>query len=919
MVADPTYGNVALMTYNMDGTAMYGVIQTPGAPVVVKSTDHGRTWKSVTPAVNPFGGAGFIMDIEVSSMYPNHVYVTDGFDIFKTEDGGTTWVLLSNLFTSLPTATGWIASIDVGYLGTNPYIFAGTSTWGGLTGGVYVAAEAVYGMPWSDMLVGTDRAVALPGADVTEVVVDPAFGTTQMVMAVVNIGPGGIVITSKYAGQQWAQTAADVPVPAVGPVLGSDLFLPSTFSSSVASANMQVFLGFFDMAASGDVFLCIFGNPTSVAFDLNVAGPASVFQCTGLDGAGTWMLAAGETAAAPGVPAVYRSTNGGSNWQAALKAPTGGAGPSGFTDMSVLITDAATGEAIASTFGAGSGIYLTQNFGVTWNGMSLLNVVVGTIQDIAFYDGLVCVLDGAYLWRHDGSQWLLMAATAADCINVAPDGTIFTSVFGGAAALMFSSDAGDTWATQVSSLPGGALWNAKAALDASTLVAADQAGGVYTTSNNGVIWFTRTNPGGVIDRFAVNGDMVLAGTAVGEVLYSADKGVTWTKLGTPGTGSMYVAFAMEDGVYYATDMGGGMAWRYDSNATTPAFQQVDNVAGAGASVAGAAVVSGVGIAAGAGGPGGMIYAMDADGGVTRHKCPAGQAPANVASELIASQDIADTWMGMWVTDGSKLWSVNVTDNKIYTYTDTLAVFGTGATITYTQTSATVTWDAIPNATGYRVTWGTASIGRGTGGIFFSQAHASNVGSVDLGNVTTYTIAGLAPATTYYVRIWGLLPVSTFHINGDREFATLPGTPVYTPNLMPPDGAFNVPTTVAFAWDPVPGATSYEWQLATDSGYANIIATESPTVPHLVYGPLDYSTSFFWRVRAVTDAGTSPWVASVFSTEEAADPPVTVTQTSTTTTEVTEEITPMYIWVIIIIGAILTIAVIVLIVRTRRVV
>jgi hypothetical protein len=461
-------------------------------------------------------------------------------------------------------------------------------------------------------------------------------------------------------------------------------------------------------------------------------------------------------------------------------------------------------------------------------------------------------------------------------------------------------------------------------LSSTNLVAANDLGEIFTTTNNGVLWFEREDGlAGTPVAYDTFGDSteILLGTDAGEVWWSGDSGMTWDDLDFGGTGSVFPVFGTkygDDAFIYATDSAGGV---FQTDATDPDWEAIDVAYGgasapSGASTAEAAVVAGAGIGAGTGGPQGMIYATDSsEDDVMRFKCRETQTVAQ--AEVIDGPGTADI-DGMWVTPGSNVLWVIADGTEIWTYTDVLGVFGSGVAVTYTTASATITWDALDEVDTYRVTLGTAAIGGGTGGVHGSQDHVNAFATIETDD-TTATFIGLTPATTYYVKVWGILPVSTFHFQGESSFATLPSAPVYTPNLMPPDGAYNVPTTVAFAWDPVSGATSYEWQLATDSGYTNIIATMSPTVPHLVYGPLDNSTSFFWRVRAVTDAGTSSWVSSVFSTEEAADPPVTVTQTSTTTTEVTEEITPMYIWVIIIIGAILTIAVIILIVRTRRVV
>jgi hypothetical protein len=178
----------------------------------------------------------------------------------------------------------------------------------------------------------------------------------------------------------------------------------------------------------------------------------------------------------------------------------------------------------------------------------------------------------------------------------------------------------------------------------------------------------------------------------------------------------------------------------------------------------------------------------------------------------------------------------------------------------------------------------------------------------------------------------------------------------------------------FTWEKISSAVSYNFQLSANNTFTTLIDSASVTVSGYTYAGdgLAYDTDYYWRVQAVAADGTkSAWSSapfnafipsssgapSVFHTmmdpEDYADS-LTVTQTQTTTnvtttntsvvytipvpeftitytqpastvTTITNEIvipdtkTPVYIWAIVAVGALLTIAVIVLIIRTRRVV
>jgi hypothetical protein len=153
---------------------------------------------------------------------------------------------------------------------------------------------------------------------------------------------------------------------------------------------------------------------------------------------------------------------------------------------------------------------------------------------------------------------------------------------------------------------------------------------------------------------------------------------------------------------------------------------------------------------------------------------------------------------------------------------------------------------------------------------------------------------------------------------------------------PTVGAYDISINPTFTWGAVLGADHYEVAISEDPSFTIVD-------PYLVDDPfmkldtaLTYDTTYYWRVRGVLDAaGTAftPWATGIFTTESEAmdaggdgitittpEPEVTVTVPETPAPEITvEQSIPTYmLWIIVIVGAILVIALIVLIVRTRRV-
>jgi hypothetical protein len=207
---------------------------------------------------------------------------------------------------------------------------------------------------------------------------------------------------------------------------------------------------------------------------------------------------------------------------------------------------------------------------------------------------------------------------------------------------------------------------------------------------------------------------------------------------------------------------------------------------------------------------------------------------------------------------------------------------------------------------------------------------------------TYAQADFMPNKTYYwrVRVNGtdfgptLSPWSTtrsFSVEGEMPFA------ITTPEI----GATGVSLTPTLGWTEYPGALSYEVALAEDPTFAVLdISHSADTTFYKIEEVLPYATTFYWRVRGVTGEADprakvqirpgGPWASGVFTTmAEPVEPtpPVVIEPTPPSEIQIVEvpvqappAAIPAYLlWTIIGIGAVLVIALIVLIVRTRRVV
>jgi hypothetical protein len=172
-----------------------------------------------------------------------------------------------------------------------------------------------------------------------------------------------------------------------------------------------------------------------------------------------------------------------------------------------------------------------------------------------------------------------------------------------------------------------------------------------------------------------------------------------------------------------------------------------------------------------------------------------------------------------------------------------------------------------------------------------------------------------------------------------SFTVEAGTPVEMPSvgptlLSPTPGDMAVPVRPGFAWTPMPGATTYQFILATDQALTKTVGGTPALVTSPNFGlsaDLTYDTTYWYAVK-VTVPTSSPQSIGSFHTmatpkaEVFTCPIDGLTFTTRAALEAhlaaahapVKPVTPAYIWAIVIIGAVLVITVIVLIVTTRRV-
>jgi hypothetical protein len=194
--------------------------------------------------------------------------------------------------------------------------------------------------------------------------------------------------------------------------------------------------------------------------------------------------------------------------------------------------------------------------------------------------------------------------------------------------------------------------------------------------------------------------------------------------------------------------------------------------------------------------------------------------------------------------------------------------------------------------------------------FVSAPSAEDLGLVRQA-VTTDTFAEFAELENEFTYFWRVRVVDPALSPWSEtwEFETKASTltsVVTAPSIAdgsPSPGATNVALRPTFSWGALGGVDYYELEVATDANFSDVVIDEE--TEGTAYTPdsdLEKDMTYFWRVRGCTDDGEcSDWSSTgVFTTGPEVQPG-----------------TPAWVWVVIVIGAILAIVVVVLIVRTRR--
>ncbi len=939
-----------------NGRKMFSYDDT--AQVLYTSDNFGVTWRS--SGIGSGLPASALVALVISPDYDNDstIVAASATTVYRSINNGESFGEVGTTALQALLATNNITSLDVSpwYLGGTAILVGDSDA--GQAGGVSLFTTS--SLTWADQSVGSYDAIA--------VAFSPNHMQDAQILALVN-GATDTLLRAKFGGDSWAAGILDATINgATEPTQGVIAFADDYEWSS----NNRILVGIAGGAASAmDVYRVHGALPggTTLDYDLNVGGTGTGTEVNGVSVKGN-IAEADVLVSLVGSTSIKRAndpTTSTVTWRSSTKSPTG-------TSADPIVIWSPTGsDAFVATDGDGSAFQKSTDGGITWNQLALMDVsdlpTTGTpavaIIDSAVIDSNTMFIlmwetadnEGLFKTTNGGSTWeRVWYQDAMNALypspNYADDETLYIT----------SASSTRIWKTT----NGGSSFIGLTAPQNVTAMAVVDKDTYYTGGVDRNIYKVGRWQGGSLKgdsavSIAVADDgTIFIGTDDGGVLMSTNDGVTTSQVGLSqelGAGNDIIV-ALDPGyasnsAIYAGSLGDGTStiagvynWTIDSSSVWRLFDDgpgTDDL-----------TVVGMELSAD-----GVLYAASGstDIGIRRSVSPTGPTAIAADYESVITDLVTDTALvNVNVVSGSNmLYAVAEGDatnddattgpdafggygyeTRLITYEDILSIApvlsGPKDGTATPGTSVTLTWKAMtsPIRIYYQIDVATDS----------SFANITTDGDT-YGTAITFT--GLNPGTKYWWRVYADDTAGSRLTSKKSAYWTftpkLASTGTTSLTTAPAPGAIDVSLRPTFQWGAVASATSYEMEFADNPFFAN--ASVKKPLTHTTWTwdtDLEYSTTYYWRVRAVKSGrgiltNMSSWSEASFTTmgkpappaAPAAPPQITVQPAPPAPpAQVTIQpappsaVTPAVIWAIIIIGAVLVIAVIVLIVRTRRV-
>ncbi|MFC1995865.1 hypothetical protein ACFLVM_03230 [Chloroflexota bacterium] len=926
-------------SYASDST-VFVAVQTPaggaGTGIVYRSTDGGATWGQL--GVVTLGAAEIITCMDVSPDYDGTGVIAVGIaDIVDAAvpAGATTSVQVWGLGGVLSWTAYSTVAYDVTALEFSPnYPIDATIVVITSLANLQPVMRHIVGGVW-----GTIAAVNVGATAVSDMDFTIAGGNDNIIVA-------DIALPSDYNGTQPTLRRAYVSIADEAGLLAGAMTTTTSNIYRITNITAGTAIGGTSAWVSG-----------YLAYDGTYA---------------TGTLLAGTFGAAASTANVYRTTDPAGSvvfWYGATNAPSGVATAVGPNTWVIMDANYATSSLVyAGTAGDDSAWSKSIDGAVNWNETGLIDNggavgavnPIGTIGDVNLSpsyatDGTIFIITdnlsanaatdtSVWMSTDTGFTWTRVQAAnfAGAGVGVlamsdeyGTDGTCYAGDTG-TVNLLYSADNGNSWSARTINAAVGVTIVDMAAPNATDLYVADAVGGSVAKSlNSGWVWSgantQATGSAGNLISIAVDGSTVVVGDNQSSIFRSDDANATWLQVAWAFAAAANTFVAVDGDIVYGQRAASGAIWRWEEGVSSAWYNATTT-----ALVPAVALGGGITLA-----DDGTMYAIDptaaANQQVYRSNNPTwGPTPLPPTFEWIAGLGAAAAGAIDVAVGGSN--TVAITQGAtVQMFDDTLSAGSAGPMLDTPADEAALGG----------TNWAVLSVENQTGvtswDIWYTTDPTFTDGVTVIVQVPPATEAAGFTTVTDFPYYWKARATAGAPLRGawseSRVYYPQLVTAINAPATVSPVGltAVDVQLTPVFNWGALLYATGYELQVAKAASEADFAADKlvldltganalGPTTSYYLDTPLDYGSAYYWRVRAITGSTTTDWSATVGFTTMQKPPeppaPVVIEPTPPPVIEIPPApapITPGYIWGIIIIGAVLIIAVIVLIVRTRRVI
>lgn len=928
------------------------------------------------PSRDSPAGSSEIIALVLPDWRDSHtLYLATRHNIYRSADGGEHFGSLGGPPGSsglILTNSAVITSFGVVDNGRTRIVVAGTRDADpGDYGGVYLL-DSSRDVDWLDLRAG--GAAAGTKYDALAVAFSPNYASDRQIVALVT-DEFNTIVTAKFGGSKWGGTVGDAVLPGLAGTGGS-LAFPVDYDSDTSQDKYTHYFGLDVGGVTGGVYMVLGGEapvrstalpliPLVPVHSISVVGEISApVMVVGLANGNVISPLAGIAYTPPSVPPardacvaigglhgsgyfVYAGTSG-AGGGFARSVDTGAT----FARIAFINDDlnSIIDLAVSPIYDKDSTVYMitegrsgnrilwrTTNRGRNWD------AVLTEGQDITNIDGAAETV-GAF-----------------DQVALSPRFTADTAVYireSATGRIWRSTDNGFRFWILPLRVPTGGMIDSWAIVDNQTVLVGDSLGSFYKTTDAGLIWSRPVDTGlSGFSSMALSPDYtrdrtILAADIRGNVYLSADDGKTWRRpVPSPiglGAGTL-VAFSphySEDRTIYAVDAGTDTGIQRLVIGEDTSWQRIDQVnpnriEEVPTNITGLHVADdGKGLS--------VLYATDSDtvaarvvgrraakGGIARSLNPAGALSPKTEAPIfeVVNDGLPSgaTLSGLWYGKGHTLWSIDTTASPmvLYTYQDALTTPlnllspASGAS-SDRQASAQLSWQSASGAAFYEVWYDIdPGFGQSPYQTYSSVAHAE-VNGLESGIAYYWRVRVGRAADSLFTpdtRIAIGAPVLS-RFSATWSFTAALGGDQWSPfsarrDVAPLPGATNVPIRPLFQWNPADQVTGYELIVARDSGFVAVVVARTgreslPTAAWACDRDLEYGTTYYWKVRAVSPTSYSQWATGIFTTEPASPtpPPPSPPQAPSASG------TPASIWVML---AVLVVLVLVLLrlIMTRR--